>query len=210
MAGLSQKASKTEAPKSAPKSSQKPTQKSTAKSSSKAYKKGKLSKNARFSARRIKWTPIIILICVLATFVFAIILGNYLGKKAEGTQNTTTSTDGTSNLVPPSADKVAPLENLQAYFADITGADPEKSLSELTANARIRGNALFVNIKNENGGIVYSSDKADELGFEHEENLTLSRLTNHFEYYNDFAIGFFKSDFSSGLESENALLHPSM
>lgn len=184
---------------------QRPSPKPTVKSNNKAYKKGKLSKNARFSARRIIWTPIIVLLCVLATFIFAIIFGNFLGKKAENSQSTSTSTDDTSNLTPPIADKVAPHKNLQAFFADMTGADPEKSLSELTANARDRGNALLINIQNEMGDIIYSSKKVSELGFEHQENLTLARLKNHFEYYNDFAVGFFKSDFSANLNSEEAL-----
>lgn len=183
----------------------KPTPKQTTRPQNNAYKKGKLSKNARFSPRRIKWTPIIVLLCVIATFIFAIIFGNFLGKKAEQSQDTTTSANGVSNLTPPSADKVNPKNKLQAYFADLSAADPEKSLSELTAGARNSGNAIFVNIKNENGEIIYSSDKADELGFEHQENLTLSRLKNHFEYYDDFAVGFFKSDFSANLDEEKAL-----
>ena len=201
MAGQVQKRSKKEAPRYA----SKPQQKPTARSGSKAYKKGKLSKDARFSSRKIKWTPIIVIICVLLAFLSAIILGNYLGEMAEDSGNTTASTDGTANITPPSADKVAPHKNLQAYFADMTGADPEKSLSELTSGARERGNALLVNIKNDSGKIIYSSDKTSELGFEHRDNLTLSRLGNHFEYYNDFAVGFFSSDFSADLDTEKAL-----
>ena len=183
----------------------KPMPKQPARPQNNAYKKGKLSKNARFSPRRIKWTPIIVLLCVIATFIFAIIFGNFLGKKAEQSQDTTTSANGVSNLTPPSADKVNPKNKLQAYFADLSVADPKKSLSELTADARNSGNAIFVNIKNENGEIIYSSDKADELGFEHQDNLTLSRLKNHFEYYDDFSVGFFKSDFSANLDEEKAL-----
>ncbi len=170
-----------------------------------AYKKGKLSKNARFSPRKIKWTPIIVLLCVLATFIFAIILGNILGKKADDSKNTTTSGQNVSNITPPSADKVSPKSELHAYAIDLTEADPQISLSTLTDVARNSGNALFIEIKNQSNKIFYSSDKTQELGFECQENLTLSRFANHLEYYDDFAVGFFKSEFSANLDNEKAL-----
>lgn len=176
-----------------------------ARSSNNLYKKGKLSKNARFSPRKIKWTPIIILVCVLLACVLAIIFGNYLSKKVENSQNTTPPSSDHSEIVPPKADKVNPYRELHAYFADLSGADPEKSLSELTADARSKGNALFLNINNSQGEIMYSSDKAQELGFACRENLTLSRLNNHLEYYDDFAVGFYSSDFTSSLDTEEAL-----
>ena len=175
------------------------------KSSNNLYKKGKLSKNARFSPRKIKWTPIIILVCVLFAFVLAIIFGNYLSDKVENSQNTTPPLSDSTEIVPPKADKVNPYNELHAYFADLSGADPEKSLSELTSDARSKGNALLVNMRNAQGEIMYSSDKAKELGFACKENLTLSRLNNHFEYYDDFAVGFFSSDFKSTLDTEKAL-----
>ena len=118
------------------------------KSSNNLYKKGKLSKNARFNPKKINWTPLIVLACVLATFIFAVILGNALGEKAQGSQNTPSTTENPSNLTPPSTDKVSPYKNLHAYFADMTDADPEKSLSDQTAVARNRGNSLFISIKN--------------------------------------------------------------
>lgn len=179
--------------------------KPTVKPKDNLYKKGKLSKRARFSTKKIKWTPIIVLACVLLTFIFAMILGNILGEKAQNSQNTPPAADNPSNLTPPSASKVEPYDKLHAYFADMTGADPEKSLSEQTSISRDRGNALLIDIKNSQNEIIYSSDKVSELGFAHQENLTLSRLANHFQYYNDFAVGFFKSDFSSELDGERAL-----
>ena len=82
---------------------------------------------------------------------------------------------------------------------------PEISLSEQTESARYRGNALFINLKNDRNQIIYSSDKVESLGFEHQENLTLARLSNHFQYYNDFTVGRFKSDFKANLDAETAL-----
>lgn len=183
----------------------KTTAKPTAKVNKNLYKKGKLSKRARFSSRKIKWTPIIILICVLITFIFAMILGNILGKKAENSLNGTTTKGDLSSLNPPITEKISPLDKLQAYYVDFTSADPDKSLSDQTALAREMGNALLVDIKNDNGEIIYSSEKTAELGFTHLENLTLSRLKNHFEYYEDFALGFFDSDFSGNLDDEKEI-----
>ena len=179
--------------------------KPSVKSSNNLYKKGKLSKDTRFSSKKVNFTPIIVLACVLATFIFAMIFGNILGEKAQNSQSTPPTVDNPSNLTPPSADKVKPYDKLHAYFADMTGADPEKSLSDQTSVARDRGNALLIEIKNSKNEIMYSSDKTEELGFKCQENLTLSRLANHFQYYNDFAVGVFKSDFSSNLDSETAL-----
>lgn len=169
------------------------------------YKKGKLSKNAKFNPKRINWTPIIVLACVLATFVFAMIFGNILGEKARDSQNAQSTPSAPSDVILPDSDKVAPRNELHAYFADMTRADPEISLSEQTESARYRGNALFINLKNDRNQIIYSSDKVESLGFEHQENLTLARLSNHFQYYNDFTVGRFKSDFKANLDAETAL-----
>lgn len=171
------------------------------------YKKGKLSKSTKFSARRIRWTPIIIIICVLVSFILAIIFGNYLGKKAESVQNTPTTSTNSSEIVPPAADKVSPYDELNAYFADLKTASPDTniSLSVITAEPRERGNALFIEFKNENGEIIYSSSKLDELTFEHQNNLKLDRIKNHTEYYNDFVVGYFESDFSASLDKEEAI-----
>lgn len=185
----------------------KPTNKPPIRIKSNAYKKGKLSKNARFSPRKIKWTPIVILSCVLLTFIFTMIFGNFLGKKAAKLQSSTPSQNDVSSITPPIADKVSPKKELQAYFADLKTASPDTniSLSIITKEPRSKGNALFVNIKNENGDLIYYSDKADELGFSHQDNLALSRIKNHFDYYDDFAVCLFKSEFSARLEEEKAL-----
>lgn len=185
----------------------KPPKKQPPRPSSNAYKKGKLSKNARFSPRRIKWTPVIILLCVLATVIFAVIFGNFLGKKAKKTKNDAPDTNNSSTATLPNANKVSPKKELQAYFADLQSASPDTniSLSVITESPRSQGNALFVNIKNDKNEIIYSSEKVIELGFEHQDNLALTRLKNHFEYYEDFAIGLFKSDFSANLDNEKAL-----
>ena len=179
--------------------------KQVAKPNDNLYKKGKLSKRARFSTKKIKWTPIIVLVCVILTFIFAMIFGNILGKKAQDSQDTHPVADNPSNLIPPSADKVKPNDKLHAYYVDMTDADLEKSLSEQTSIARNRGNALLIEIKNQENEIIYSSDKVSELGFAYRENLALSRLANHLQYYNDFAVGVFASDFSATLDSEKAL-----
>ena len=171
--------------------------------SNNSYKKGKLSKNARFSPKRINWIPIIIAVCLVVTFIFAMILGNYLNSKIVE-KSPSDFDDNASSIVVPNAEKVNPKDKLHAYFADMTGADPEISLSEQTATARSRGNALLINLKNSNNEIIYSSDKVTELGFKHQENLKLSRLNNHFQYYNDFAVGYFKSDFSVSSNMDKA------
>ena len=173
--------------------------------SNNTYKKGKLSKNARFSPKRIKWTPIIIIGCLVVTFIFAMILGNILGNKVDKNQNGEFDKDSASDIVVPSVEKVNPKDKLHAYFADMTSADPKESLSNQTASARDRGNALFIDFKNSNNEIIYSSDKVLELEFMHQDNLTLSRLNNHFQYYSDFAIGYFESDFSASLSAEKSL-----
>lgn len=165
-----------------------------------AYKKGKLSHSDRFSRKKTtNWTLVAVISCVVLTFIFAMILGNYLGKKAEDSKNTTTNAGGASSLTPPEVDKVAPQTNLHAYFADLRGVDPGISPSEQTGEARKRGNALYFELRDENGNLVYSSEGTEELGYPARENLTLSRLNNHLDYYADFAVGHFNSDFSYSL-----------
>ena len=179
----------------------KPTQKKT---SSNVYKAGKLSRSTRFSRRHIdkKWT--ILAICLLASFLFAIILGNILGDKARNSQNNINNAGSSSSLGVPSVDKTSPKLSLHAYYSDMSGADPETSLSAQTGDARSKGNALYFEIRN-GGKMMYSSDKAAELGYSQSSNLTLSRLKNHLDYYNDYAVGFFKSDFSASLGNEDRM-----
>ncbi len=177
------------------------------KASNNIYKKGKLSKNARFSTKRIKWTPIIVIICVLATFIFAMILGNILGDKAGESSGATTSQGGATNPTPPDAEKVDPRKELNAYFADLQHASPDTniSLSIITEAPRYRGNALFIDMKNDKNEVIYFSEKLDELGIAHQSNLDIQRLKNHLEYYDEFAVGLFESDFSAKLDAEQAL-----
>lgn len=179
----------------------KPTPKKT---SSNVYKEGKLSRSARFSRRHIdkKWS--ILAICLLASFLFAIILGNILGDKAHNSQNNINNAGSSSSLGVPSVDKTSPKLSLHAYYSDMSGADPNISLSEQTGSSRSKGNALYFEIRN-GGKLMYSSDKAAELGYSQSSNLTLSRLKNHLDYYNDYAVGFFKSDFSASLGNEDRM-----
>ena len=67
--------------------------------------------------------------------------------------------------------------------------------------ARENGNSLFIELTDKNGNLVYSSSVANELSLPCNENLTLGRLKNHLEYYNDYAIGYFKSGFKSTLDN---------
>ncbi|MGM9632758.1 MAG: hypothetical protein ACI3XL_06690 [Eubacteriales bacterium] len=164
-----------------------------------AYKTGKLSRAKSFSRKKFNPVPLIVLACVLASFIGAVILGSYLGDKAEQSQNTTTTPGGASSLNPPAPDKTDPRVDLNAFLADMTGADPEESLSAQTGVARERGNALFIPLRDTDGKLIYSSDKTDELGYPARSNLTLERLNNHFDYYVDFAVGYLRSDFSPSI-----------
>ena len=173
--------------------------------SGRAYKMGKLSKSGRFSKKQINPTPIIVLACLLLTFIFAIILGNYLGDVAEASKNTTTTVGDPSLLEPPSADKVSPMTNLNAYFTDMSSASEDESLSLQTSGAREKGNALYLELRDKSGKLIYTSEKAEELGISRNENLKLSRLGNHFAYYQDFAVAHFKSEFSASLGAEERI-----
>lgn len=175
-----------------------PTQK---RPQSKVYKAGKLSRSTRFARRRIdkKWT--VLIFCVLASFLFAVILGNILGDKARNSQSNINNAGSSSSIDAPSVDKTSPKLSLHAYYADMSGADPNASLSEQTGDARSKGNALYIEIRN-GGALTYSSEKASELGYSQSSNLALLRLGNHFDYYNDYAVGYFKSDFSASLDNE--------
>ena len=168
------------------------------------YKTGKLTRSARFSNKKIDKKWIIIISCVIATFLFAMILGNILGYVAQTSQNNINNAGSSSSLDAPSMDKTSPKLSLHAYFADMSSADPNVSLSEQTGTARSKGNALYFEMKN-GGKLMYSSPKSSELGYAQSDNLALSRLGNHFDYYNDYAVGFFKSDFSASLGNESRM-----
>lgn len=166
---------------------------------------GKLSKSTRFSTKGVNWTVIIVICSILATLIFAIVLGNILGDKAQQSQNTTTTGDGSSSIIPPTLDKTPPHSNLHAYFADMTGADPAESLSAQTSSARDAGNALYFDLRASDGTLIYSSAQAESLGYSCRDNLTLDRLTNHLAYYNDYAVALFKSDLSATQSNEKRL-----
>lgn len=170
-----------------------------------SYKSGKLTRGAGFSRVRVNFTAIAILACVLLTFFLAMALGNYLGELAEDAKNTTTPPGGASTLDPPSADGVDPRSELHAFIADMTGADPEKSLSEQTSAAREAGNALAIELRDVSGKLIYTSDESTALSYPARENLTLSRLANHFAYYQDFAVAMFTSYFSHTLSASKRI-----
>lgn len=175
------------------------------KKSNNIYKTGKLTKDARFSSpRKIDKKWLIILGCVLFSFVFAIIFGNILGNIAQNSQNDMNQAGSSSSLGVPSVDKTSPRASLHAYYADMSTADPSSSLSDQTGAARESGNALFFNLL-EGGTLIYSSPKASELDVSYRSNLTLERLNNHFDYYNDYAVGLYKSDFSADLNAESRM-----
>ena len=177
-------------------------------SSKNAYKVGKLSKHSRFSApRKINYKLIFVLLALVLSFVFAMILGNYLGKKAEELQNA--NTDNPQNATIPTPDKVSPKVNLNAFYVDFSDAIPPSednpnppSLSNQTGEAREKGNAIFIEFIDKNGNFIYSSDKVNELSVPHNENLTLARLKNHLiDYYREYVVGYLKSNFSTNLEA---------
>lgn len=170
------------------------------------YKSGKLSRRGGLSSRKkINKTPIIIAACVLATFIFAIILGNILGARAEHSQTTEPIPSDSSSAFAPEVDKVLPTIKLNAYAVDMSGASAENSLSEQTGEARGKGNALFFDLKYQNGDLLYSSDVADELGIDYRDNLTLARLNNHFTYYNDYAVCRLSSELSPELDARERI-----
>lgn len=172
---------------------------------SNAYKMGKLSRSTRFSIKGINKTWLIVGACVFFTFIFAVILGNILGDKAASSQNSGGGAGGISSITSPSTDKVSPRSKLHAYFADMTGADPNSSLSDQTGTARSKGNALCISLRDASGNLIYSSSTANELGYPSRSNLTLDRLNNHFDYYADYAVAYFKSDFSAGLGTDKRI-----
>lgn len=177
----------------------KPTYKS--RTNKNAYKVGKLSKNARFSQRKkLNPTPIIILLTLVLSFIFAVACGNHLSEKVEKSQNTTSGNSAQTPEI-PSVDKVLPNIKLNAFYADLSTATPEISLFEQTGAAREKGNALFIEINDKNGNLAYSSTVSSEISYPHNENLALSRLKNHLDYYNDYAIGSFISSFSANLDA---------
>lgn len=169
------------------------------------YKSGALARTARPVRTEASRAPLVITLCVLGTVLFSLILGNILGAIAENAQNTTTNPSSPSTDFTPSVDKVSPTLKLNAYFADMSGASPENSLSDQTSAAREAGNALFFELRYSDGDLLYTSDTADELEYPSRDNLTLTRLYNHFQYYNDYAVGIFVSDYLPSLSAQKRL-----
>lgn len=163
------------------------------------YKVGKLSKGARFSSRKSDKRLIIVLTCVVLSFLFAIILGNILGDRAETSLGSAPSVGGQESTTLPNVNKVPPNISLNAYFVDISNVSPDTSisLSVHTEVPRKSGNALYFELQGSSGKLLYTSELAKELGFNCSDNLKLSRLNNHFQYYADHTVGLFKSDFSA-------------
>lgn len=177
----------------------KPNSFSTGRPSKNAYKVGKLTKKSRFTRRKINRKLIFVLAALLLSFVFAVVLGNYLSKKVEQSQPENPQ-NSAQNPVIPSVDKVLPNIKLNAFYADLSTATPESSLFEQTGTVREKGNALFIEINDKDGKLIYSSSVSNELSYSVNENLALSRLKNHLEYYDDYAVGCFVSSFSSTLD----------
>lgn len=170
------------------------------------YKSGKLSRDGSFSKmKKVNRTPIVVLACVLVTLIFAIILGNILGKKADDASGTTTPPSAAGSDLVPEVNKTPPSVILNAYAVDMSTASAENSLSDQTSEARASGNALFFDLRYPNGDLLYSSDTVEELGLDHRENLTLTRLNNHFQYYNDFAFGRLRSDLGTALDAKERI-----
>ena len=173
---------------------------STGRPSKQTYKLGKLTKKSRFIRRKINRKLIFVLAILLLSFLAAVVFGNYLSKKVEQSGEETPS-NSAQNPVIPSVDKVLPSINLNAFYADLSTANPENSLSDQTGTARQNGNALYIEITDNEGNLTYFSSVSSEISYPHNENLALSRLKNHLEYYNDYAIGCFASSFSASLET---------
>lgn len=167
-----------------------------------AYKKRGLSKRNRFSAKKINTPLIVVLLCVVATFIFAIILGNILGDKAHSVTTPTTPEGPSSDLDLPSVDKVLPKEELKAFYVDLAGIDPDvESLFPFTDDAREKGNALFLELKDYNGKLIYTSETTENLDIS-THFLKISRIEGHFAYYADYAVGYYKTDFSASQSAE--------
>ena len=160
--------------------------------------KRRLGAKKRFSLKSIDPVVFIVAGCVLATLIFAVVLGNILGAVASSSSQGASSTQGEDkDMLPKPDDQGLEVPTLSAFSADMTGALPSESLSLQTADARQAGNALFIPLRDGEGDMVYSSDKTDELSVRANTNLTLSRLAEHFAYYDDYSCGYFESDLSA-------------
>lgn len=158
--------------------------------------------------KNIDPTIIIVSACVLGTLVFAIILGNILGAKAQESKNEQGGQQndiGYQTTLPSPSKQNVRVPAINAFSVDMTTASEGVSLSEQTGSARKSGNALFVPLKAQNGNMIYSSEATDELDVPANSNLTLSRLSQHLQYYDDYACGYFKSDFNPFNSTANCI-----
>ena len=172
------------------------------------YKRRKNFTRKRFSLKNIDPTVIIVSACVLGTLVFAIILGNILGAKAQESKNEQGGQQndiGYQTTLPSPSKQNVRVPSINAFSVDMTTASEGVSLSEQTGSARKSGNALFVPLKAQNGNMIYSSEATDELDVPANSNLTLSRLSQHLQYYDDYACGYFKSDFNPFNSTANCI-----
>lgn len=151
------------------------------------------------SVKKINPTVLIVLSCILATFIFTLILGNILGKAAEDSENDRVNSSGQSHISAPALDlQSGRVPNIEAYSVDLSGAAAGESLSVQTGEARKLGNAIFMPIKDGNGNIVYTSEKTKELSFSSSGSLTLERIKDHFTYEPaDYVCAYFESEFGS-------------
>ena len=151
----------------------------------------------RFSFKNIDPSIAVSVCCVLAVLIFAVILGNVLGAIARDSSAGSGKDKTTVSLTLPHPDvQGAEVPDISAHLADMSSAVPDESLSTQTADARGSGNALYIPMQLQSGAMVYSSEKTASLGVPSNENLTLSRLREHFNYYDDYVCGRFVSNLS--------------
>lgn len=157
----------------------------------------------RVSVKKINPTVLIVSSCILATFIFTLILGNILGKAAEDSENDRANSSDQSHISAPALDlQDGKVPNIEAYSVDLSRASAGESLSVHTSEARKLGNTIFMPIKDESGNIVYTSEKTKELSFSSSNSLTLERIKDHFTYEPaDYVCAYFESEFGSQASS---------
>lgn len=166
-----------------------------------AEKRRRRYSRRRFSLKSIDPAIIISVSCILATLIFAIILGNLLGAKAKDSQGgQSVNADPPPHTLPKPDRFDSAIPDIFALSSDMTSADPNESLSNQTSEARTFGNALFIPMQTEHGNMIYSSAVTSSLGIAAQSNLTLSRLRDHFDYWEDYVCGAFVSQLDPDAE----------
>lgn len=164
------------------------------------YKQGKLSGGKRrFSVKKINPTVLIVSCCILATFIFAVILGNILGNVAKDSESDSRQTEKPTHLsIPAVSLRNETVPDIAAYSVDLGSASSGESLSVWTKAARNLGNAIFLPIKDGNGNIIYTSEKTKEFSFPSNPDLNLEKIKSHFTYEPaDYVCAYFKSSFGT-------------